>query len=1854
MKRLSVLLLIYVMIAPAMAQQAPDFQLIMNTLQSKLDAFTTNAWTSTAYSYVVGLAPTYNPPFNQSHPSFAGRMHIENQIKDDDHLALLQKVLENDACVREKLGGSFVDNVRTTFFANQANVINREMWIDVQLFNSTRIDINYVISANNRPAWTDPAIQRFTTGANNNIRVCVDSGIFIVGTTCIAETAGINSLWTKDWDGDGDIDTGLLDEAAPGLGNDIRDLLAAYLTIGNQSKVDYMQAVIFQAIYRGLLPNFMDLIFRLLGKGGPWDASLEWAGGDDFTVDTKAYTPLTSITDVNIDRSYNPPFVVSQSDPYIAIRRVVARIYNSGANLSIQQGILQHFCHWYQVGANGFGTGYPTRLRASGDLDLNGQTNLQAYQSAGMNRAQFLVNAGAGILFGFNSQPLPPMQTLNYGAQAYFSAQAAGGTGQPIYYQWYSGPTPQTLQPVQGATGQSFNPIITFYSYGSTVNQMYYQCRATTFACGENITSNSNTVVVTGGSPPPIDIYDQPVGGSYFPGQTATLVVNAGVAAGELSYQWQKYSEEFENWFSIPDATSRQLVLGPLTSADNGQYRCQIFNQINAKGEKSNPVYWHFTDPAVINVAPPIVINPQPVGGDLIIGQNLTISAGASVEAGNLEYRWQKNPGTGFQNLTGWIDTGSTDFTTEWNIVGATIADSGAYRIQVRNTLAPFGTYSINSASAVVNVSSGAVFYVDPTGNNSNGRSWATAFWSLQDAIDAAHAAPGGNGGEVWVAGGPRNAPIVYNEPRTQPWGGNIGDPGRVIGSLIMKSNVALYGGFEGYRGGTGRQETNRLQRNRAQNVAIIDGSQARGGSPAYHVIVFGSRLNATVNAMIDGFIITGGNAAGIANDYHTWRGGGIYNYGSSPTIANCIITGNRAAVSGGGIANEMSSSSGSADAILINCLIINNRADRMADGGAGPGGGNPIRGGGGIFNNRSSSTTNFCTLALNSIDETYVGDGYGLNSAGIYTWHATPLVTNTIVWGNTNGAIRHDKPLGFPLQDTTVTYSDVQGGYAGTGNLNVNPLLGNAAYTALLGPGIGNFVPDVGSPVINMGDTSITGGDDHLGVVRPLPTEGRVDMGAFEYSANPPSPVCINIGLDMMLVPNTAAINPFDVYDSESSTTEAPIWKVQLAPKTFTCADIPTTTIQLNVTDILGRVGSCTANVTVTESQPPTPVCNNITVQLNNAGTYTLTAADRAALSAGSSDNCTPAGSLVVTVLPNTFTCAQAGQSVNVTVKVADAIGNEASCVAQVAVQDSLPPVPPASPAAIDVNLLPNGTYQLTLADLQALGTGTTDNCGVDINGTTAVPSSFTCANVGLNTIQITVCDVNGNTALGTADVNVHDVTPPVITGADASRLHVTITGTPYTLAMALTGVTAEDVCDGDRTAAITAEVEDAESNPVAFPIDPNDRGDGQPWIQEPEISYTFTLRYKVLDTSGNEAVKETDLVFMALLLPEITINGANPAYVQCPDTYVDAGATAWDPQNLMDITSLMSTVVAVNTGVPGNYTVTYSVPVPGYPQLPHIVAVRNVIVQDTLPPVITLQVANPLYWQRGESFPNNATIRTAWDACSGNLTNAIVTTGVVDTATLGTYNLQYDVVDGQSNPATTVDLTVIVIDKVMFMTHPQGTSLYTNDPAYTLSASYRYGSNVTGYEWVRNNVGLGFVPATDSPNTVTLAVNPAALTPGNYVYRVDVSDDAGITKSNNATVNVANRLAASALTDIGLQEGQNFIWTVNVTGGFGSKNYQWFANRGGKAWEPVVNGPFENGAYGGANTASLAFQPFTAAMAGQYKLEISDAYADTLVVGPATVTLDYGVPAVSMVGLAALAMATALGGAAALRKRK
>ncbi len=669
-----------------------------------------------------------------------------------------------------------------------------------------------------------------------------------------------------------------------------------------------------------------------------------------------------------------------------------------------------------------------------------------------------------------------------------------------------------------------------------------------------------------------------------------------------------------------------------------------------------------------------------------------------------------------------------------------------------------------------------------------------------------------------------------------------------------------------------------------------------------------------------------------------------------------------------------------------------------------------------------------------------------------------------------------------------------------------------------------------------------------------------------------------------------------------------------------------------------------------VTESEKPVPPAtpNGITVELSNdagAGSYTLDAADIAALSAGWTDNCA-IDSTATIISPDTFTCANIGNN-SVSVTVYDTEGNSDVATASVLVEDNSPPVPVCG--SIERDLSQFGQYVLTEGDLQALAAGSTDNCSIDWVASSATPETFTCADIaGPVTVAVTLVDFNGNSATCLdAEVIVNDVTDPFFVGTIPNR-STTVYGAVLNEADVRNGVVAQDGCDGDLSGSVSAALE-LSGAPVAWPFDPAAQG-----LNPGDPPLVYDILYDVADSSGNTAQEAATLTLYAIEMPEITLDGDDPLTLECPAVYQEPGYSAWDHEDEVDITA--NVIVTIPPALQdasqvGVHTITYLVSALNYPSVT-VTEERTVIVEDNVAPVIAL--SGPATIAHMIDTPFDDPGATALDDCEGDITHLLDVVSNVNVNMAGDYTITYNVTDSEGNAAEEVVRNVVVGELVTFTEQPVGARLYTTDPVYDMQASWRGGINTTGFEWYRDLTGLGEIPFSGVENTPVLSVDPATHALGVFNYSVVVYDQTGESVSSAATVEVAGPIAAGALADLALQEGDTYTWSISVAGGLGDLNYQWYASLAGeKALEPVVDGAFGDGAYAGAQTSDLEFAPFTAAMVGQYHVEVSDDYS-TVIVGPANLTLDFGVPVAGAAGLAALALATALGGMAALRRRK
>jgi predicted outer membrane repeat protein len=161
---------------------------------------------------------------------------------------------------------------------------------------------------------------------------------------------------------------------------------------------------------------------------------------------------------------------------------------------------------------------------------------------------------------------------------------------------------------------------------------------------------------------------------------------------------------------------------------------------------------------------------------------------------------------------------------------------------------------------------------------------------------------------------------------------------------------------------------------------------------------------------------------------------------------------------------------------------------------------GNSAESGGGIFNGAASPTVTNCTFGGNTATD---GGGAIYNANGGLTDTSDPVITNCIMWGNT----AYSGPQVFSESGSSpiVTFSCIQGGWSGTGNIGGLPEH-NPLHADADGPDDVSGTEDddlhllPASPCINTGLNAALQlpGKDLDGHQRVLCD--IVDMGAFEF----------------------------------------------------------------------------------------------------------------------------------------------------------------------------------------------------------------------------------------------------------------------------------------------------------------------------------------------------------------------------------------------------------------------------------------------------------------------------------------------------------------------------------------------------------------------------------------------------------------------------------------------------------------------------------------------------------------------------------------------------------------------------------
>ena len=285
------------------------------------------------------------------------------------------------------------------------------------------------------------------------------------------------------------------------------------------------------------------------------------------------------------------------------------------------------------------------------------------------------------------------------------------------------------------------------------------------------------------------------------------------------------------------------------------------------------------------------------------------------------------------------------------------------------------------------------------------------------------------------------------------------------------------------------------------------------------------------------------------------------------------------------------------------------------------------------------------------------------------------------------------------------------------------------------------------------------------------------------------PSAVCnpITVYLDSA---GTYSLSSTDIDNIAAGSTDNCDLIKTVTPDDYSCLTIGENTVTLRVTDADNNFDECTTSVTVADTIAPVVVCQDITVALDASGNATITPEQ---VDNGSADACNVTLSLDST----TFDCSEIGAN-TVVLTATDDNGNSSSCSATVTITDEEKPIAVCNDTTLYLDNF--GNVSVTAAGI--------DNGSYDICGNVSLSidnTAFTCANVGANTVVLTVEDEHNNIETCSSTVTVRDTVSPVASCKDTT-IYLDATGNATITAAGIDNNSSDNCAIDNISASVTA----------------------------------------------------------------------------------------------------------------------------------------------------------------------------------------------------------------------------------------------------------------------------------------------------------------------------------------------------------------------------------------------------------------------------------------------------------------
>jgi len=308
-----------------------------------------------------------------------------------------------------------------------------------------------------------------------------------------------------------------------------------------------------------------------------------------------------------------------------------------------------------------------------------------------------------------------------------------------------------------------------------------------------------------------------------------------------------------------------------------------------------------------------------------------------------------------------------------------------------------------------------------------------------------------------------------------------------------------------------------------------------------------------------------------------------------------------------------------------------------------------------------------------------------------------------------------------------------------------------------------------------------------------------------------------------------------------------------------------------------------------------------------------------------------------------------------------------------------------------------------------------------------------------------------------------------------------------------------------------------------------------------------SLSINISVNDTNNRLSYELFSVMVNDTEAPVITLIGSNPQIIEVHTNYIELNSTSDDNADGNLTTSIVINSAEVNTSELGNYTVYYNVTDTtgnmGY-------KTRNVTVQDTTNPVLTLKEDNPQVIELNDNYIELGA--NATDNYDGTLTSSVVIdNSSVNTNVVANYTVTYNVTDSSDN-SDYENRSVNVVDT----TNPTFDFTPANQPL-EYGTAFSYDVNATDLLLANYSINDTTNFEINNVGTITNVSNP---TIGTYSINITINDTSGNENSTLITVTVTDTTLpyfTSLPVDQTINHTDNFGLQINGTDNFEVGSY-------------------------------------------------------------------------------------------------